>query len=115
MCNIEDLSKPVSIALVLLVKIMDLLSQFDSSVKFIMYLIEPDRNAIRVGVTIDLIIKKVPSFAKDIQKFFFQFKIKGKEGRRVFAKYYITHNKKITDIIETLKEELCEFNLCIKQ
>ena len=79
-----------------------------------MYAIEPDRNAIGVGVTIDLIMKKVPSFAKDIQKFFFQFKPKGKESRQVFAKYHIIHFKKIIDIIEMLKEELHKFKLDIK-
>ena len=59
MHNIEGLSKPTSIVSVLLVRIMDLLSQFNSSAKSIIHVIEPDRNAIGVGVTIDLIMKKV--------------------------------------------------------
>ena len=77
-------------------------------------MIELESNVIGVGVTIDLIIKEVPSFAKDIQKFLFQFKLKGKEEGRVFAKCHIMHNEKITDIIEMLKEELYKLKLHIK-
>ena len=66
MYDVRGLFKPISIALVPLVRVMDLLSQFDPSSKFIIYAIELDRYTIKVGVTIDLFMKKVPSFIKYI-------------------------------------------------
>ena len=54
------------------------------------------------------------SFTKDIYKYSFQFKLKGKDGERMFSKYYIMYNEKITNIIEVLKEELCKIKLYIK-
>ena len=94
MSNVGGSVKPTSVAFARLIKIMDKLSQFNSREKFLQYTIELESNTIRVGVTIDLIIKELLSFTKDLQKYFFQFKPKGKEEGRVFAKCHIMHNKK---------------------
>jgi len=46
-----------------------------------------------------------------MQKYFFQFKLKGKEGWSVFPICHIIQKKKIADIIEMIKKELFEVKL----
>ena len=67
-----------------------------------------------LGVELELMIKEVLQFIKDICTFFYNVKTKGKDRGRVCTKYLILHVVPIEDLIEMIKEEFNKNKLHIK-
>ena len=59
-------------------------------------------------------MKEVLLFVKFMRDYFFEVKIKGNEGGRVYTKCLILHNIEFTNLAEMLKEEFSKKMLFIK-